>query len=392
MEVVSTDNASDRTKLVGHKLDTTSVDFSPDGRLVVTGSLDGTALVWRSDGAGEPIMLSGPVSATAPAAELAADKIIADILGGGDETAAAQDEMDEDGLVVPQVFPGHASVLSVDFSPGGNHVLLGLSNGIAEIWRADGTGEPETLSGNDSAIVSVTYTSDGSRIVLVSFDGTVQAWHGDGKGERVFDDFNIGMQVDRAAVSTDGSRILTASREGYVQVWHENGTRVWKGRVEHVFGYSADLKQIAIGTKDGVVRVLDIDDPDKFVTLTGHIAEIARISFSLDGLRVATSSKDGMVRIWRSDGSGEPIKIRAVGHNSRTFPPYVWFSPDGEYVLAASIESPAQLWRVDWTRLLEYLRSSTTVCLTAEDRTRYLNEAPEKARFAYKQCEQSYGR
>ena len=45
--------------LDGHMSAVISVGFSPDGTLVATASLDGTARVWRADGAGEPLVLRG---------------------------------------------------------------------------------------------------------------------------------------------------------------------------------------------------------------------------------------------------------------------------------------------------------------------------------------------
>ena len=36
-------------------------------------------------------------------------------------------------------------------------------------------------------------------------------------------------------------------------------------------------------------------------------------SFSPDGTRVVTASDDGTARVWRADGSGEPVVLR--GHD-----------------------------------------------------------------------------
>src|SRR5262249_4337224 len=43
----------------GHRGTVNHVRWSPDGLRVVTASKDATARVWRSDGAGEPIILAG---------------------------------------------------------------------------------------------------------------------------------------------------------------------------------------------------------------------------------------------------------------------------------------------------------------------------------------------
>ena len=45
-----------------------------------------------------------------------------------------------------------------------------------------------------------------------------------------------------------------------------------------------------------------------------------------------------------------------------------------------------------WKDLVTYLRNATTVCLSVENRKRFLAESPEDARKAYEACERRYGR
>ncbi len=51
-----------------------------------------------------------------------------------------------------------------------------------------------------------------------------------------------------------------------------------------------------------------------------------------------------------------------------------------------------RIWRASWPALLAFLREATTACLTADQRIRYLGEAPTDARAAYAACEHAHGR
>ncbi len=78
-------------------------------------------------------------------------------------------------------------------------------------------------------------------------------------------------------------------------------------------------------------------------TLRGHEGALRAAVFSPDRTRVATSSEDGTARVWRADGSGQPLILR--GHENQLTA--LEISPDGTLVLTASLDGTARLWRVD---------------------------------------------
>ncbi len=81
------------------------------------------------------------------------------------------------------------------------------------------------------------------------------------------------------------------------------------------------------------------------VEYRGHEASLTVGAFSRDGKWVATGGWDGQVHVWRADGTGSPIVLKA--HKDRINS--VEFSPDGERVLTASQDNTARIWRADGT-------------------------------------------
>ena len=79
--------------------------------------------------------------------------------------------------------------------------------------------------------------------------------------------------------------------------------------------------------------------------LQGHTESLYHAAFSPDGQYVVTASFDKTARLWRADGTGVPITLQ--GHTGSVV--HAAFSPDGQYVVTASFDKTARLWRADGT-------------------------------------------
>lgn len=84
------------------------------------------------------------------------------------------------------------------------------------------------------------------------------------------------------------------------------------------------------------------------LVLEGHGRSVEAVSFSPDGLRIATASSDATARVWDS-ATGRPILV-INGHSGTVFS--VSFSPDGRRVATASHDKTARVWGLDGTPLL----------------------------------------
>ncbi|MEQ1883350.1 MAG: WD40 repeat domain-containing protein, partial [Burkholderiales bacterium] len=135
-ELWSTEGGAAIATFVGHKGQVRSVAFSPNGRTVLTGSGDGTAKVWRQE--------------------------------GGDAITT---------FVAHQVESyNYISIDSVAFSPDGRFVLTGSSNGLTELWPAEGGDLLETFEINGSDVTSVAFSPDGATVLTGSSDKTARLW------------------------------------------------------------------------------------------------------------------------------------------------------------------------------------------------------------------------
>ncbi|HEU4559383.1 MAG TPA: WD40 repeat domain-containing protein [Longimicrobium sp.] len=82
---------------------------------------------------------------------------------------------------------------------------------------------------------------------------------------------------------------------------------------------------------------------EPYAVLAGHTRPASSAAFSPDGQWIVTASDDNTARIWRADGTGEPTVLR--GHTAAVLS--AAFSPDGQRVVTASADSTARVWRID---------------------------------------------
>ena len=80
-------------------------------------------------------------------------------------------------LCLAPVLRGHAeAVVSVAFSPNGQHIVSGSSDMTVRVWDAETGQSTLTMQGHTSAVMSVAYSPNGQHIASGSYDETVRVW------------------------------------------------------------------------------------------------------------------------------------------------------------------------------------------------------------------------
>ena len=332
--------------LTGNMGPISSVAFSPDGNTIVSGNNDGTVWVWDAKTGEHRDTFTANADWVLSIAFSPDGKIIAS--GGGNVEGLGPGIYLYDAHTgeLLKTLEGHTyDTLSVCFSPDGKMLASGgqAFNNDIRLWNVQ-TGEllktlKREMPFEYADINSVVFSPNGDTIASGSSDGTVCLWNAN-TGE--FIKYFVGHTdvVSSVVFSPNGDRLISAGAEG-VCVWDVNtGEFINAGLAPAVsVAFSPDGNTFASGSvRNIVVEDAHTFEPLKFLTKS-DIGSVRSVAFSPDGNTIASGSRND-IRLWDAD-TGERLKT-FIGHTESVNS--VVFSPDGKTVASASNDRTIRLW------------------------------------------------
>jgi eukaryotic-like serine/threonine-protein kinase len=249
---------------------------------------------------------------------------------------------------------GHTdAVRGLAFDPAGGRLVTAGSDGTLRFWdgspSAPGTPQFQlhALSGHRDAVFGVAFTPDGRRVVSSTNQNDLIVW--DARTGTVLATHNLPESQVRGfavAISPDGKALAAGTTDGRVFVMDAETGRKKRVLQGHQPG---PIKSLAFGSNgprlasagwDRTVRVWDLANGDKPLTLTGHGDAVLGVAFDPDGRHIASAGFDGTVRVWDA-GSGNSVKT-LHGHNGRVLG--VAYSRSGRLLASAGYDGTVRLW------------------------------------------------
>ena len=287
-----------------------SIVFSPDGRFLATGDIDGYIRLW--------------------------------------DTSSYQ--------LISAIY-GHTDIIrSVAFSPDGSLIASGSEDAIVKIWNIATEECLLSLKGHVGKVQSVCFNPSERILLSSSDDKTIRQWD-TVTGENLCILTGHTERVRSVAFSPSGQMIAGGSDDETVKIW-ERTNQISKPLQGHTGGvtsiaFSPDERKIASSSDDGTVKIWDVDSSQCISTLFGHRDKIKSIAFSFgNGDLLASGGEDCTIKIW--DVNAEKCLQTIQGHADSV--DSIAFSPDNNVIATSSRDETIRFWEVKSGLCIRVLR------------------------------------
>ncbi len=344
------------TALQGHTGAVRSVQFSPDGELLLSGGNDNTVKIW----------------------DVGSGRVQKNLRGHG-------------GRVLECLF-------SPKFSGGNRRVLSGSHDHFAKIWNLDDYEETRTfgrrvLAGHEDAILGAAFSPDGRKIVTASRDRTARMW--DRSTGAQIREFREGHKylTSTAALFPDGKRLLTAAIDNTTRIWDVTGGGqelvLPRTGTSTAVTLALDGKWILTGSdkKKGELpdaklwdaKLWDAQSGQIIGMLEGHGAEVKAVAISRDRKLLFTGDALGRCRLWDAE-TRRQIWLAADHTGAVTA---AAFLPDASRIVTASLDHTVAQWDAATGKELPNLRlkhaAGVTSMALSRDGRRLLTACRDKS-------------
>jgi WD40 repeat protein len=362
--------------LAGHNWIVTCCAFSPNGKLLLTGSQDGTAKLW--DVPDRQLLHSFEMKAGAvwsvgfsPAGDLAMAS------GSGNEVKFWRTE---DEKLLTRI-PGQLASLSATGSLAAiSHAspFFWERSGALEIWDYRKGTKIKQIPGEGRALA---LSPDGLKLASAGTAKNIDLWEvATGKKIKTIE---TARAVWSVAFSPDSKRLLTTDWSSEVSLWTIDSSappRKINGHALNVWSaiFSPEGERIVTTSSDQTIRFWNANTLEATGILHGHGNEVWCAAFTRDGMVLATGGKDRDVMLW----PGKPALPQQTLPLNPDYRPL--FSPDGSKVLLVSKTKTIKmsaLWEVASRKMIMDFGEDQAIGFTPDgERVILLNEKSGKLR------------
>ncbi|MFJ6671558.1 protein kinase [Actinosynnema sp. NPDC091369] len=297
--------------------------LTPDGRALAAYT-DRGVVVWETAGFTEQAVFTAEPSirmVISPDAKLVA--------------ATAGDDVHVyrvgDGTRVATLTGHTAEVQSIAFAPDGG-LLAGTGlDATIRLWDTATWTTRTVFEPPETGMSSVAFTPSGSAVVAGAVGTSVYSW--DLATGDVITQYATGSVTTFAlAMAADGHTLLSSDSTGAITVWSYQGTTLGpRDAVLLGTAFQPGGRLLATTSGNGMVRLWDHRAGRLVHEVKGHDDDVYDVAFSPDGAELATVAEDGTLVVWTAATGARARRVARPGTEFTA----VRFSPDGRTIAVA---------------------------------------------------------
>lgn len=325
-------------RLDGHQNEVTRLAATPDGKQLVSASLDRTVRLWAVD---------------APATGKAEVVLDAETRRREARRAGKKEPAPAPGVTIAtqsaaHVLEGHAEwVHALGLSGDGKRAVSGDAAARVIVWDLASRQPVARWSGHPwNWIVAASLSPDGQTALVSEY-----------RYKR--DDFDIPTPALKLWDATTGKEKLDLFQLQFPRVKPMDrsygASQAWRKFVANgliATAFSPDGKLVAVGqggeTDTGRAHLLDVATGKLLRTVSGHQYGVTDVLFSPDGKYLISAGRDTCVRICQvADGKEVAVLGSPRGGQFKDWLSAVALSPDGRSLAATDIAGLVHVWEID---------------------------------------------
>jgi WD40 repeat protein len=350
----------------GHKHWVFGLSFSPDSNFIASASDDYTVKLWDAT---TGICLQTYWAHT--------DSVNTVVFSPDGRLLASGAQDSTIGLLpMPQSVPGEGEpevrilrghqgrVWSVAFSPDGKMLASCGEDCTIRLWDVASGDCLVVWPAHDHWARSVAFSPDGQLLASCSFDQTIKLWDLQDMHQHKCLKSWVAHQSAVVAVtfSPDGLQLASASSDRTLKLWNILSCKCLRTLFGHIHGlwdiaFHPHAPRLVSGAEDHLAKIWNLQTGTCTKTLMGHSNAVLSVAVSPEtnttmptGDRyLASGHQDQTIRIWH-------LPSGKIVHTLRDHSNVVWsvaFSPNGEWLISGSADMTIKLWQWRTGRLLQ---------------------------------------
>ena len=346
----------------------TGVSFSPDGQTFVSGYRDGIVVFWDANPDNHfwgvnpdnlSFILTGHTGSVYSMAFSPDGKILAS--GSWDKTIRIWDV--GTGSLLRKITGHLGAVESVSISPDGQTLASGSRDTIIRLWDVKTGNLLRAIEGHTDRVTGVSFSPGGKTLASGSHDETVRLWDVNTGGLlRKFTPPDLRINtINYVSFNPDGQLLAGGGYDNDVFLWDVNTGNLFRDYTGYGFSgyepawitslsFSPDGNTLVTGNRNGIIDFIYIhQNTGGPSNIMRHTNDVTSVSFSPDGKKLASGSYDYTIRLWEAS-TGNHLRTIA-GHTHLVT--NVLFSPDGRTLASATADGTCFLWNITSSQLPE---------------------------------------